>query len=71
MIYYNFWHRHLPYPLVTDNTDVILITKDLQRGIRRDHQNSLDHFKELLDREGVASLVTEVSNMLEVTFDFT
>lgn len=51
---------------MTDNTDVILITKDLQRGIRQDHQNSLDHFKELLHSKGVASLVNEVREGLRV-----
>lgn len=61
---------HLPHSLVTDNTDVILITKDLQRGVRRDHQNSLDHFKELLHTKGVASLVNEIIPLRQLKVEY-
>lgn len=61
---------YLPNSLVTDNTDVILITKDLQRGIKRDHENSINHFKELVHVKGATSLINEIIPLRQLKVEF-
>lgn len=61
---------YLPNSLVTDNTDVILITKDLQRGIKRDHENSVNHFKELLHVKGATSLINEIIPLRQLKVEY-
>ncbi|MPC14882.1 Ribosomal L1 domain-containing protein 1 [Portunus trituberculatus] len=61
---------YLPNSLVTDSTDVILITKDLQRGIKKDHQNSLNYFKELLHVKGASSLISEIIPLRQLKLEY-
>lgn len=60
----------LPHSLTDDGTEVMLITKDLKRGIRADHKNTLHYYTELLQRHGAASLISEVIplRMLKVEY---
>lgn len=60
----------LPYSLTNDKTEVLLITRDLERGIRIDHDNSLHHYTELLQKHGAAKLVNEVIPLRQLKVEY-
>ena len=37
-----------------------LIVKDLEKGIRPDHENTLNHFNEMLEERGVKDKISQI-----------
>ena len=52
----------LPHCPLPDTKDICLIVKDLQKGIKVDHEDTVNHFSQLLQEKGVAAKV-EISNL--------
>merc|ERR1712156_1075004 len=49
----------LPHIPLADNKDVCIFVKDLQKGLKVDHEDSVNHFKDLISSQGV-----EVSSVI-------
>ena len=54
-----------------DPADVCLIVRDLQKGLKADHEPSANHFRELLADKGVGpELVSTVLPLRELKFEY-
>lgn len=61
----------LPHGLLPEPTDVCLIVKDLQKGLKVDHEPSANHFKDLLADKGIgADLVSTVMPLRELKVEY-
>ena len=49
--YFSF--RKLPNPVYGKETEVCLVVKDLEKGWKKDHEPTTQHFKELLDANNI------------------
>lgn len=63
-------NTHLPNSLVNEETEVILITRDLEKGIRPDHEPSLHFYQELLQKHNAAGLVNEVIPLRQLKVEY-
>ncbi|XP_071548612.1 uncharacterized protein [Panulirus ornatus] len=63
-------NTHLPNSLVKEETEVILITRDLEKGIRPDHEPSLHFYQELLQKHNAAGLVNEVIPLRQLKVEY-
>ena len=43
----------LPHSPLVDSKDVCVITRDLEKGLKVDHEDSVNHYKDLLSEKGV------------------
>ncbi|XP_041978213.1 ribosomal L1 domain-containing protein CG13096-like [Aricia agestis] len=60
----------LPHSTVSSNGEVCLITPDLKKGKKSDHEPSVDHWEELLRNAGVTSVKTVLPmRQLRVEYD--
>ena len=67
----SFWFfifRVLPHSPIVDKTDVCIIVKDLEKGLKVDHESSVNHFKDLLSEKGVE--VSSVISLRELKVDY-
>lgn len=65
-----FWvYSLLPYSIVTPDDEVALFVCDLQRGRRKDYEPTVEHYRNLLDKHGCAS-VKEIIPMNRVKTEF-
>ena len=67
----SFWYfifRVLPHSPIVDKTDVCIIVKDLEKGLKVDHESSVNHFKDLLSEKGVE--VSSVISLRELKVDY-
>ena len=55
----------MPHCVIPEPRDVCLLVKDLKKGLREDHEPSVDHFKDLLEDRGVKG-VTEVMSLRQL-----
>lgn len=60
--------RVLPHSPIVDKTDVCIIVKDLEKGLKVDHESSVNHFKDLLSEKGVE--VSSVISLRELKVDY-
>jgi len=60
---------NLPHPHTADTRDVCLIVKDLQKGIRTDHEDTVRHFENLLSEKGVKG-ITKVLPLRELKVEY-
>ena len=57
--------------MVQPPTDVCLIVKDLKKGLREDHEESVNHFKDLIEEKGVTSeMVNEVISLRQLKVEY-
>jgi len=59
----------LPHSTVPSPIDVCLIVKDLKKGLKEDHEDSVNHFKDLLEDQGVKQ-VTEVISLRQLKVEY-
>jgi len=57
---------HVPLP---ENRDVCLFVKDLEKGLKVDHEDSVRHFTDLLEEKGVKG-VTQVISLRELKVEY-
>ena len=43
----------LPHVPLVDTKDICVFVKDLQKGLKVDHEDSVNHFKDLISAQGV------------------
>jgi len=60
----------LPHCPLPDTKDICLIVKDLQKGIKVDHEDTVNHFSQLLQEKGVAAKVTQVISLRELKVEY-
>jgi ribosome biogenesis protein UTP30 len=58
----------LPHPPITDIKDICLIVKDLEKGLKVDHEATINHFKALLADKGVE--VASVISLRELKVEY-
>lgn len=58
----------MPHSPIVDKTDVCIIVKDLEKGLKVDHESSVNHFKDLLSEKGVE--VSSVISLRELKVDY-
>jgi len=59
----------LPHCPLNENKDVCLFVKDLEKGLKVDHEGTVQHFKNLLADRGVTD-VTEVISLRELKVEY-
>jgi len=59
----------LPRCSIPEPRDVCLIVKDLEKGLKVDHEPTINHFKELLSEKGVAD-ITQVISLRELKVEY-
>jgi len=61
----------LPNCVIQPPRDTCLIVKDLKKGLREDHEDSVNHFKDLLEDNGVSTdMVTEVISLRQLKVEY-
>jgi len=61
----------LPHCVIQPPRDVCLITKDLKKGLKEDHEDSVNHFKDLMEEKGVSNdLVSEVISLRQLKVEY-
>merc|ERR1712029_1300036 len=61
----------LPHCVIQPPRDVCLITKDLKKGLREDHEDSVNHFKDLMEEKGVSTdVVSEVISLRQLKVEY-
>ena len=55
----------LPHSPLPENRDICLFVKDLQKGLKVDHEDTVRHFTDLLEEKGVKG-VTQVISLREL-----
>merc|ERR1712226_130066 len=61
----------LPNCVIQPPRDTCLIVKDLKKGLREDHEDSINHFKDLLEDNGVSTdVVTEVISLRQLKVEY-
>ena len=58
----------LPHVPIVDSKDICIITKDLQKGLKVDHEDTVNHFKDLLSSKGVE--VSSVISLRELKVEY-
>lgn len=58
----------LPHIPLADNKDVCIFVKDLQKGLKVDHEDSVNHFKDLISSQGVE--VSSVISLRELKVEY-
>ncbi|XP_042209316.1 ribosomal L1 domain-containing protein 1-like isoform X2 [Homarus americanus] len=61
---------NLPHSVNGDEAEVILITRDLEKGIKVDHEDSLNHYLSLLQKHQANTLVNEVLPLRQLKVEF-
>ena len=46
----------LPHPLIDKSSDVCLFVPDLKRGKNEDHEPTVEHYKELLEKNNITAI---------------
>jgi hypothetical protein len=46
----------LPHPLIEKSSDVCLFVPDLKKGKYEDHEPTIEHYKELLEKSNVTGI---------------
>lgn len=46
----------LPHPLIDKSSDVCLFVPDLKKGKREDHEPTIKHYKDLLEKNNVTGI---------------
>ena len=59
----------LPHCCVPEPRDVCLIVKDLEKGIKVDHEPTVNHFKDMLSEKGI-DCVTQVISLRELKVEY-
>lgn len=59
----------LPHPHTPESRDVCLIVKDMEKGIRPDHENTVRHYENLLAEKGVQG-ITKVMALRELKVEY-
>ena len=59
----------LPNCCVAEPRDVCLIVKDLEKGLKVDHESTLNHFNELLASKGVDN-ITQIISLRELKVEY-
>ena len=65
----SFIYRTLPHCCVPEPRDVCLIVKDLEKGLKIDHEPTLNHFNEALEEKGVDN-ITQVISLRELKVEY-
>jgi ribosome biogenesis protein UTP30 len=66
-----FPNRKLPHSVLPDPADICLIVKDLEKGLKVDHEPSTHHFRQLLSDKGVGpELVAAVMPLRELKVEY-
>ena len=63
-----FFSRVLPHSPLVDKKDVCVITRDLEKGLKVDHEATINHFKELLEEKSVE--VASVMSLRELKAEY-
>ena len=50
--------RELPHIILPEPTEVCLIVKDLEKGLKVDHEPTTIHFKDILSEKGIDTGIT-------------
>merc|ERR1711874_121214 len=58
----------LPHTPLADNKDVCIFVKDLEKGLKVDHEASVNHFKDLISSQGVE--VSSVISLRELKVEY-
>lgn len=58
----------MPHSPIVDNKDVCLFVKDLEKGLKVDHEDTINHFKDLLREKGVE--VASVISLRELKVEY-
>merc|ERR1712179_573653 len=64
-----FLRIELPNCCVAEPRDVCLIVKDLEKGLKVDHESTLNHFNELLASKGVDN-ITQIISLRELKVEY-
>jgi len=59
----------LPQCSIPDPRDVCLIVRDLEKGLKIDHESTLNHFNELLSEKGIDD-ITQVISLRELKVEY-
>jgi hypothetical protein len=46
----------LPHPLVDKSSDVCLFVSDLKKGRNEDHEPTIEHYKDLLEKNNITGI---------------
>jgi len=46
----------LPHPLIDKSSDVCLFVPDLKKGRNEDHEPTIEHYKELLEKNNITGI---------------
>ena len=63
------WYRSLPHCSIPEPRDVCLIVKDLEKGLKTDHEPTLNHFNDLLSSKGIDN-ITQVISLRELKVEY-
>ena len=58
----------LPHSPIVDKTDICIIVKDLEKGLKVDHEPTVNHFKDMLSSKGVE--VSSVISLRELKVEY-
>ena len=58
---YFFVFSPLPHSVLPEENEVCLFVKDLEKGLKVDHEPTVQHFKELLQDKGLPSNIKVIS----------
>jgi hypothetical protein len=56
----------LPHPLIDKSSDVCLFVPDLKKGRREDHEPTIEHYKELLEKNNITGISQVVFHNLYI-----
>jgi len=59
----------LPYVPLPENRDICLFVKDLEKGLKVDHEDTVRHFTDLLEEKGVKG-ITQVISLRELKVEY-
>lgn len=62
--------RRLPHYRFPEAQDVCLIVKDLKKGIKEDHEATVNHFKDLLAEKGAQKSISQVISLRELKVEY-
>ncbi len=73
MIVNNIFHvfRELPHGILPEPTEVCLIVKDLQKGLKVDHEPTTIHFRDILNEKGIGpDFISTVMPLRELKVEY-
>jgi len=59
----------LPHPLIDKSSDVCLFVPDLKRGKNEDHESTVEHYKELLEKNNITG-ISQVMPLRQVRVEY-